>query len=298
MNYLKISAILTVLFLISCNENRNTKPLFMATSFPVYVILNELAGDVADIQYIVPTGASPHTYAPKPSDVKKCANSVALFYIADNFDGWISDIPAKNKIKLIDFVQEQDIIFFSCGHNHNESNITETEHNHEIDPHFWFDPLTVKGTLNQLTEKLIKLYPEGKEQFTKNSITFSKKLDSINIELTEILSIVKNKTVFLHHPSFNYLLKRYNMVYGGAIEESPGKEPSPRFLAELVNDIKSSGAKAIFSEPQLNLKTAKVIADESGVKLCELNPEGSSTKTKNYRDILIFNANVIKNGLE
>ncbi len=296
MKIYKVISIFLLVFFVSCSQKENHKPLLMASSYPIYVILNELTKDIADIDYIVPTGASPHTYTPKPSDVKKSVNSLALFYVAQNLDGWITEIPSKNKIKMIDLVSKDDIIYFACNHNHHNSEADE--HQHDIDPHFWFDPILVKNILPELSEIIIKLYPEGKDEIIKNKENFEKKLDSINIELVEILKPVKDKKVFLHHPSFNYMLERYGLIYGGSIEESPGKEPSPKFLAELINKIKESAVKSIFTEPQLNYKNAKIIAEESGVKLSELNPEGSPSNTKTYKDLLIYNANILRKGLE
>ena len=296
MKYILFIAILVTL--IACSDTKeNGKPLFLASSYPVYAILSEIAGDAVEVDYIVPTGASPHTYLPKPSDVKAASRATALFYIAPNFDGWISGVPSKVKIKLIDMVPMDNLIFFSCGHDHSVEGEVH-EHEHEVDPHFWFDPMTVKAMLKELTESMIKLYPSAEETFRKNAEAFSASLTQIDTEMQEILSPLEGKSMFLHHPSFNYLIERYGLEYSGAIEESPGKEPSPKFISKLVNDIKISGTKAIFSEPQLNGKNVKVIAHEAGVQVFELNPEGNAENMKTYKDILIKNANIIRKALE
>ncbi len=287
---------LVSIFVYSCDEVKYEKPLVVTSTFPLYTILKEIVGNELSIEYLVPTGASPHTYQPKPSDAKKATSALALFYTADNLDGWISEIADKKRIKLIDYVPLDKIIFFSCGHDHSNGN--HEEHEHEVDPHFWLDPLTVKSMLDTLVFELSALYPDGKKKFVKNASVFSAKLDSIHNEALSLLNPIAESVVFMHHPSFNYLLNRYNLYYGGAIEESPGKEPSPKFISDLVELIKQSGAKAIFSEPQLSSKVAEVIAKESGVKLLELNPEGSSNGAQTYREIIINNAKILKSGLE
>ena len=288
---------ISILVFSGCSKSADDKPLFMATTYPVYVILAELTGDAAKVDYIVPTGASPHTYLPKPGDIKKTSKALGLFYIADNFDGWISGIPTENKIKLLDMIPDDNLIYFSCNHDHS---MDAENHNHssEIDPHFWLDPLTVKAMIGELTEKLVLLFPAGEKQFKSNAEKFSNELDEINKQLESILRELEGKELFLHHPSFNYLINRYNLVYAGSIEESPGKEPSPKFLTKLVGDIKQSGVKSIFSEPQLNGKTARVIAREAGVNLFEINPEGNSTTMNTYRDLLIKNAQIINKALK
>ncbi len=295
---LKSIAILFVfVLLVSCSKKESPKPMFLASSYPVYTILTEIAGDVVDVGYIVPNGASPHTYLPKPSDIKKSSSALALFYIAPNLDGWITDLPTENKIKLIDMVSIDDVIYFDCGHDHTDNRVHE-EHENVIDPHFWLDPFVVRSILPELTDAMVKLYPAGKESFKANAEKFSSNLEKLDVELKDIFQNIEGKDVFLHHPSFNYMLTRYGLFYAGSIEESPGKEPSPKFISNLVSDIKTSKVKAIFSEPQLNGKTAQVIANEAGVLLYELNPIGDSNTIKTYNQILLYNANTLKKALE
>lgn len=295
---LKSIAILFIFVLfVSCSKKESSKPMFLASSYPVYTILNEIAGDVVDVSYIVPNGASPHTYLPKPSDIKKSSSALALFYIAPNFDGWITELPTENKIRLIDMVSIDDVVYFDCGHDHSIEGGHE-DHENVIDPHFWLDPFVVRSIIPELTDEMTKLYPSGKESFNTNAERFSASLEKLDVELKAIFKNIEGKDVFLHHPSFNYMLNRYGLIYAGSIEESPGKEPSPKFISNLVSEIKTSKVKAIFSEPQLNGKTAQVIANEAGVRLYELNPVGDYNTTKTYNQLLLYNANILKKALE
>lgn len=298
MSKIKFLAIfLLLVFLFSCQGKEDSEPLFLASSYPIYVILAEIAGDAVKVDYIAPNGASPHTYLPRPSDSKKAATALGLFYIAQNFDGWVADIPSKNTIKLIDMLSIDDVIYFDCGHDHSAEGDNQ-EHESVIDPHFWLDPITVKSVVDELTNTMIELYPKGESVFRANSEIFKNNLDEIDLELKDILKSLEGKDVFLNHPSFNYMLDRYGLNYAGSIEESPGKEPSPKFIANLVDKIRASKTKAIFSEPQLNGKTVQVIAEEAGVLMYELNPIGNNDSEKTYKQILINNAKILKEALE
>ncbi|MFA5511465.1 MAG: metal ABC transporter substrate-binding protein [Candidatus Kapaibacterium sp.] len=292
-------SLLLLITLMSCNDEDNPEnPLIMTSSYPVFVIISELTGEHVKTDYIVPTGASPHTYMPKPSDVKKASSAAALFYVATNLDGWVTDFPSEVKVKLIDMLPEDEIIYFDCGHDHSEGPEEHHVHKEEIDPHFWLDPVLVNKILPRIVETLSEILPEYSEEFQQNADKFSTKLEQIHRETKTILEKVEGQEVFLHHPSFNYMLERYGFYYAGAIEESPGKEPSPKFIATLIAKIKQSGVKAIFSEPQLNSKNAEVIAQEAGVNLYELNPVGDSDNMKNYRDLLVKNAEIFRKALE
>jgi zinc transport system substrate-binding protein len=302
--------LVTILF-ISCNAN-SSKPVFVTSSFPVYSIISQIVGGKGKVEYIVPSGSSPHVYTPKPSDIKQSSQALAFFYAADNYDGWAEDFPAKNKVMLIKLLPNEYYNYFKDNHNHadedplqKKTEIVESKELKDIkinfkdvDPHFWMDPLAVKALIPVLIDTLSKLDPANANTYKINGELFIKRLDMLDRQLSNITENLHGKSLFLQHPSLLYFAKRYNLIYAGSIEETPGKEPSPKFIADLISKIKASGTKAIFSEPQLNHKAAKVIAEEANVFLFELNPVGGSNDIKNYSDLLLYNAEIIKKALE
>jgi zinc transport system substrate-binding protein len=298
MKIIKIIVLISFFVAMSCN-NGSSKPTYVVTSHPLQFILSEIVGTRAEIVCLVPAGSSPHTYAPKPSDVKASYGSIALIYVSENFDEWASDFPAKNKIKLMELLPEDQILYFDDGHEHHHHHDHAHDHNcgHGIDPHFWLDPLTVKGLVGPLTDKLVELDPANEESYRTNAELFIKRLDNIHRSAAEILREVRGKAVFLQHPSFLYFLKRYNMVYAGSIEENPGKEPGPKYIKNLVDRVRESGTKSIFSEPQLNNKISETVSSGAEVLLFELDPLGGSETIKTYSDLILKNAETLRKAL-
>lgn len=295
-------------FLFNCSAE-SSKPLIVTTSFPAASIIKELVGNRVEVEILVPAGASPHTYAPKPSDIKKSSIAIAFISLAQNSDGWSKEIKSKRHIELIKFLPDSLKVFFDTPHVHDHEGHNHEGHNHDseevdssykdnlLDPHFWFDPFAVKAILSPLSDSLASIMPEHADAIKKNAELFSKRLDLIHKEVSSISKGLFAKPLFLQHPSFLYFAKRYNLEYKGSIEEIPGKEPSPKYIAELVRKIKESGATAIFTEPQLNKKAGEIIAKEAGVLLFEIDPVGGTDKIKNYSDLMLVNAKIIVNAL-
>ena len=77
----------------------------------------------------------------------------------------------------------------------------------------------------------------------------------------------------------------------------PGREPTPRSLARILEAIRTSGARALFSEPQLDPRPARVIATESGLPLFELDPVGGGPGASTYEAWLLKNAAVLDEAL-
>lgn len=289
MKYKNCILIMIVFILTSCGAS-SRKPVFVASSPPVQMILQEIAGTKADVEVLAGAGASPHTYEPKPSDMYKTQTATAVFHVSDFLDGWIARMPGNTRISLLDLIPRENLLRFS--------EMTKDTADTLIDPHFWTDPMTVKALLPRLADTLALIDPENAGVYRQNANTFAKRLDLLDRQLDKILSPVRGKPIFLFHPSFNYLIKRYGLVFAGAIEEAPGKEPTPKTLQKLSERVKKSGTRAIFTEPQLPPGPANVISENSGALIYELDPVGGTKKLNKYTDLIIHNARIIKKALD
>lgn len=306
-----------VFFLVCCNKpdtNDGSKnasatsstfaePRFAATILPLGMILGELANGRAKVTVLLPPGASPHTYEPRPSDIAAAAGAKALFWVAENLDGWAADIPAAEKVKAIYLLPEE---WRLPAHEHTHSGADPEdkagaegdEATHGVDPHFWLDPLAVRAAVPALTAELIRLDPPGKEIYEKNAADFSARLDALDLDIAKELAPVTGGKLIVFHPSFYYFAKRYGLEIAAAIEPFPGKEPTPKYLVYLTSLLRNNGAMAIFSEPQLPREPAEAIAEAAHVKLYELDPNGGGEGRKTYEELIRYNADVLAEALK
>ncbi len=305
MKYLnqRIAFITIIIFLLISCSAESSKPYFVTSSYPLTLILQELTGNKAKVETLVPFGASPHTYSPKPSDVQKASMAKAFFFVSVDYDGWSQTLNKKTAVEVFNLVPKAFVQHFSDAYGMDDGHVHSPDdgHNHapgSPDPHFWMDPIAVKSLLPILADTLGKIDPDNAAFYKTNADIFAKKIDVLSKQAADILSNLTNAQVFLYHPSILYMLNRYNMVYAGSIEEIPGKEPSAKFMSSLIDKIKKSKTKAIFSEPQLPDKNAKLLAQETGVSLYVLDPVGGTNKINKYADLILYNARILKKALE
>jgi len=303
----RTSFLILILFsLIACSA-QNKVPFYVTTSAPLAMILKEIAGTKIKVEYIVPPNTSPHTYNPKPSDAQKIAMATAVFYVAKNNDGWVTKFSHPKSIEMLRLVdkslllnienQKNNTNLQNLDHSHQHESVADTTFDyHKYDTHFWTDPVLLISLTTKIIDTLSKIDPSNAQIYKSNGEAFIKKLNVIDRQISSIVNNIKDKPIFLHHPSFLYFIKRYGLTYGGSIEPNPGQELSPAGLANIANKIKNSGVKAIFSEPQLPDKLINAIASESGVAIYQLDPIG--TNFKNYNDFILYNANKLKEALE
>jgi zinc transport system substrate-binding protein len=298
------SLIVLLILVVSSCDSQYSKPVYIATSYPLGEILKQISGTRAEVEVLVSPGESPHTFSPKPSDAYKINSAKAIFYASDLLDGWAAKMEGDNKIEMIKLVPEDMLLTFEDMHDHkHEENINHSDHDCDhshgvIDPHFWMDPITVKSMLNNLVDTLSAIDPDNAATYRNNAGIFEKRLDLLARQVGDRLKDVRGRPVFLFHPSMRYLLNRYDLVYAGAIETSPGKEPSPKYIEQLVKKINESGAKAIFTEPQLSRKPAELIAEAATVMLFELDPIGGVEGRMTYSDMILYNAKILQKALK
>ena len=82
----------------------------------------------------------------------------------------------------------------------------------------------------------------------------------------------RSRKIVTEHAVFDYLARDAGLEIVAVVEESPGQEPSAAEMLELVKLVKSSGAGAVFTEPQYPAKVGQTIAKEAGVPVAVLDP--------------------------
>ena len=90
------------------------------------------------------------------------------------------------------------------------------------------------------------------------------------------------------HGSFQYFAERYKLDIIAVIEPYPGSQPSGAYISKVLDVIKSKNVPALFSEPQLDPRPAKVLSDEAKIPLGVLDPVGGGPETDSYEKMIRF----------
>jgi len=103
MKITTIIALITALFL----SVLDAKLTIISSIAPQQAFIQEIAGDNADVILMVPQGTSPHTYEPKPSQMKAISKADAYFKIGVEFeDVWMEKFKTQNpSMKTVDITE-------------------------------------------------------------------------------------------------------------------------------------------------------------------------------------------------
>lgn len=295
---------LLALSIAGCGEpisTPDTAERYAVSIPPLKAILQPLVGEGVPIHVLLPPGASPHTYEPRPSDAAAAWNATALFYVDESLDGWAADLQSSTRVALLPMLPEAlRIPYAGCGHSSGEHD-HEHEHDHDhgpVDPHFWVDPVTVAGIVEPLTAELARLNPARAADYRARAERFLAELRQLDATLQSELAPAKGQQVAVFHHAFDYLLRRHGIGIAAAIEPSPGQSAGPRTTHLLAKELKDRGARAIFIEPQLSPQSAKAVAEEAALPLITVDPLGGVPGRETYAELALWNARAIRSAFD
>ncbi len=267
----------------------DSKPQYVVTIEPLSQIVQELSKGRAEVHTLLPSGASPHAYSPKPSDVRMVSRAKALFYGDESLDAFAKTLPSATHFALFEMVPEGMRHHLKRQEDHHANEEAHEHHHHGEDPHFWTDPLTVKAMLPALTKTLCRLDQPGCPVYQRNEQGFSKRLDALHLKLSAMMKPYAGTVVMQDHPFFNYFLQRYGLHPVGVVELNPAVEPSPKSLKKIMDHARKNKVRLILTHPQLNDRAARLVGENLGLATLRLDPLGASVKP-GYESLLLENA--------
>ncbi len=265
---LKIKIIILIIFQVSLIAKINT----IVSISPQLIFLKSIGGDKINISLMVKPGNSPHTYSPKPSQMKDIAKANIYFAIGVEFeDIWLKKFKNQNhKMKVVDLSNGIQKVAMASHHHHNDKH-SEKEKHIKTDPHIWTNPMNVKIVAKNIYQALIDIDIQNKDFYKKNLNKFLQEITDLDKKIKKILSkTVPNSRFMVFHPAWGYFAKQYNLKQFPV--EIEGKSPKPKDLAYIIREAKEENIKAIFTQPEFSDKSANIIAKELNIKVIKTSP--------------------------
>jgi zinc transport system substrate-binding protein len=237
---------------------------------PLQTFVEKIGGDKIETTVMVPEGSSPHTYEPKPSQMKEITQAQIYFAIEVEFEKvWLEKFKNQNKNLIVSDVA-RDINKSSITEHHEDKD--EAEHAHgTLDPHIWVDPINVKHIAQNIYTTLSQVDANNSEYYKKNLENYIKEIDALDSQIKEILKDVpKGATFMVFHPAWGYFAKRYQLTQLAV--EVEGKAPKMKALIKLIKIAKKEKVHAIFTQPEFSDKSAQLIANNLGISVIKTSP--------------------------
>jgi ABC-type Zn uptake system ZnuABC Zn-binding protein ZnuA len=231
-------------------------PTVVTTTGIVADITEQVAGEDAVVEQLIPDGASPHDFqlsATARLDLERAD------LVIDNGAGLEATIPLDDlegeRWTLADHVET---LPFADGGS---------------DPHVWMDPTRVAAALPSLAEALSAADPAHARDYDRRAADYAKQLGELDHELRRTLSAVPagERELITSHDSLGYLADRYGFeVVATAFPASgPEGEVSAGQLAEIGEAIAAREVGAVFAGEEDDPEALRQVADDAGVTVID-----------------------------
>lgn len=213
-------------------------------------IVKDVGGDRIDVTSLVPVGAAPETYEPSPADLIALSHADVIFENGSGLEAWMD--------KLLRSAGGDKPPIALSGSN---------DPAHAKNPHLWLDPVIASEYAMTIATVLERADPShGAAYRAQLNVTLARYRALDRWIASQVATIPAGRRVMIcFHDAWFYFDKRYGIRDVGAIEPTPGQEPSAGAFAQLIADAKANHVRAIFAEPQFSPKLARQLAEGAGI---------------------------------
>ena len=291
-----------------CHGAGSNKMKVAVSIFPLYDLVRRVAGPDADTILVLPPGHTEHSFDPSPKDVEQVAAAKVGVLVGLGLDPWMEKLmkdaaPKAPLVKVGERVKTLTVKEGAVGDEAADKARTtpEEDHDHELgatDPHVWMDPSRTRTMVMAIGDELAKVDPPHAEGYKARAKQVDGELDKLDQELTTRTAAFKTRGFVTFHGSFNYFADHYKLKILAVIEPFPGSSPTGEYIQEVLKVVKERNVPALYSEPQLDPRPAKTIAEAAGIPLGSLDPVGGTPETDSYEKLLRHDVDALEKYLK
>jgi ABC-type Zn uptake system ZnuABC Zn-binding protein ZnuA len=235
--------------------------LSVVTTTTVFAdMIRNVGGDRVKVTSLVPAGSDVHTYQAKPDDLRAVAAARLVVMNGLGLDDWLeATISAASTHAPI----------VRLGVDLPGTEILPGEDPGTQNPHLWMDVAYARLYATRIRDALIKGDPDGTAAYTASATAYDATLATLDKSVRDQVATIPeaNRKMVIFHDALPYFARAYGLTIVGVAVKAPGQDPSAGDIAALIDAIKASGVKAIFSEDQFPTDLVDQLARETGAKV-------------------------------
>ena len=231
----------------------------IASHYPVEYLVEQVGGDLVDVEMLTSPGTEPHDLELSPQQVGQVQQADAVFYI-EGFQPAVDQAIGEAEGTVVDLAAGLPL------------------RAEGTDPHIWLDPVLMRQMAGTVADTLAAADPANAQTYQTNKDTLDAQLVSLDREWSERTQNCQIRTMVVSHEAFGYLADQYGFDQKGIAGLSPDSEPSAAAIAELATFVRDNGVTTVYTETLVDPAVAQTVAAEAGARTATLDPlEGPPT---------------------
>ncbi|MFQ1778895.1 zinc ABC transporter substrate-binding protein ZnuA [Aeromonas veronii] len=261
----------------------------LTTIKPLGFIAAAITDGVSEPKVLLPTGASPHDFSLRPSDIRSINSADLVVWVGPELEGFMAK-PLANHPHALALTQVEGMPLFNyatqdshgshddhdhAAHEHGDHDEGHEGHHHEgVDPHIWLGPTQAKVIAKAIASELGKLDPANQARYDANLAAFDTKVDAKDKVIAGQMKAVNEKGYFVFHEAYGYWERHYGMSSKGHFTVSPERRPGAKTLVDIRKALEEKQASCIYAEPQFSPAVIESVARNTGAKVLLLDEVG------------------------
>ncbi|WP_417702790.1 zinc ABC transporter substrate-binding protein ZnuA [Pseudomonas sp.] len=285
---LRLFCLFTLFFVASAQAEVRV----LTTIKPLQLIAAAVQDGLGEPEVLLPSGASPHHYALRPSDVRRVRDADLLYWIGPDMESFLPRVLGSRDKPQVAVQDLPGMTLRHFGEEHEEHENDHDDHAHEhggddlghdhdhrpgsLDAHLWLAADNARVIAARMAADLAQLDAANAARYAANLQAFEARLDALDGRIRAQLAALQGKPYFVFHEAFDYFEAAYGLEHAGVFSVLTEVQPGARHVAAMRKTLQEAGPSCVFSEPPLRPRLAETLSAGLPVKLAELDALGGT----------------------
>lgn len=303
MSLRNVTVILFMLVLAACGggqepgpagvAEKNTRPLIIASNYPLYFFAREIAGDSAEVVFPSIEG-DPANWKPDSEAIARMQSADLIILNGAAYESWLDWVSLPDDILLDTSLGISDRLIpldDETVHQHGP----EGEHSHYgVAFTIWLDPVLAMEQASAVEQGISELVPENREAHRARLAVLQARLAELDEALRLAFAAIDGQALIFSHPVYQYLAARY-ALNAVSVHWEPGEDPGIQAWIEFQQTLRRHPAKLMIWEDEPGDATADRL-EQLGLQAIPFHTAGNHTHSNDYFEVM--NANVDRLNLQ
>jgi ABC-type Zn uptake system ZnuABC Zn-binding protein ZnuA len=139
-------------------------------------------------------------------------------------------------------------------------------------PHLWTNPPMAIAYAELARDVLSAADPANAATYASNFDAFRVKVDALSDAVRTASETLEpaQRQLLTYHDAYAYFAEEYGWTVIGAIQPSSFDEPTPRDVADLIDQVREAGVPAVFGSEVFPSDVLEQIGNETGVRYVDV----------------------------
>lgn len=228
----------------------------VATTGMIADVLQNVAGDKAQVTNLIAEGVDPHLYKPTRGDIISLNRADIIFYNGLMLEGKMADVLTRSARGNKPVIAVAEGLLESGGPVIGEADGA-------TDPHLWMDVSAWIAATQKIAKSLAEFDPQNAATYAANAHQYSAQLEQLDAYARETLGSIPQpqRVLVTAHDAFNYLGRAYGIRVRGIQGINTDSEAGVRDIENLVSFLVQNKIPAVFVESSVSDKNVRALVE-------------------------------------